>query len=310
MLSAVDRGGSFLDKRIIPADFDWREYDVTEEHHKVKPASAYLDEVLLSFNASQEAHGAYWPWDKMNDRGMRFRPGETTIYAGINGNRKSMLTTQIALHLMRQDQACLIASFEMSPRMTLKRMSCQAAGSRMPSEDYIKELSWWTDGRLWIYDHLGLCAPRQMLAIARYAVTELKVRHVFVDSLMKVVRGTDDYNGQKEFVNSLCALGLAHSAHMHLVAHARKGKNIADGIDKWDIKGASEIADQVDNVCLVNKADDAASGEPNQWLDIAKQRNGEYEGKVGLHFDPASLSFSESHARRWPGITPREPLSA
>lgn len=302
MLSAVKRGEEYLDRRIIPADFDWRAYDTTDERHKVKAASEYLPQVLSAFEGADEAVGAFWPWDKVNDRGMRFRAGEVTIYAGINGNRKSMLTTQIALQIMRQKHPVLIASFEMAPRMTLKRLTCQAAGARLPSIDYIERLSAWTDGRLWLYDHLGACAPRQMLAVARYAATELGVKHVFIDSLMKVVKGTDDYSAQKDFVASLCAFALAHEAHVHLVAHARKGRDISAGIDKWDVRGAGEITDQADNVCLVNKVEDAKPGEPNQWLDIAKQRNGEFEGKVGLYFDSASLSFAEQPGKRWPGI--------
>lgn len=309
MSSAAERGASFIDRRIIPADFNWQDYDVTEERHKVRPASDYTEEVLRLFGDSQEPIGALWPWNKMNDRGMRFRPGETTIYAGINGNRKSMITTQIALNLMRQDQPCLIASFEMQPRMTLKRMNQQAAGSGSPSDEYIRALSRWSDGRLWVYDLLGSCAPRQMLAVARYAITELGVKHIFVDSLMKVVKGTDDYNGQKDFIAGLCSMSLSNGVHSHLVAHARKGRDVTAGIDKWDIKGASEIADQVDNVILVNKKDDAKGEEPNQWLDIAKQRNGEFEGKVGLHFDVSSLSFAEAPGRRWVGVPiPGDPL--
>lgn len=302
MLSAVERGETFLDRRIIPAEFDWRDYDTTDERHKVKPASDYLGEVLRAFEGADEAIGAFWPWDKMNDRGMRFRPAEVTIYAGINGNRKSMMTTQIALQLMRQQQPVLIASFEMAPRMTLKRMANQAAGARLPSVEYLERLHAWTDGRLWLYDHLGACAPRQVLAVMRYAASELGVKHFFIDSLMKVVKGTDDYSGQKEFIGSLCAFSLAHEAHVHLVAHARKGKDISGGIDKWDIKGASEITDQVDNVCLVSKVEDEKEGEPNQWLEVAKQRNGEFEGRVGLYFDSASLSFAEQPGKRWPGI--------
>lgn len=301
-MPSADRGAAYLDRNIIPADFDWREYDVEEERHKVRPASDFVDDVLASYRGDDEQlRGAYWPWDKANERGLRFRPGEVSIYAGINGHRKSMLTSQIALHLMRQKQPVLIASFEMAPRRTVDRMMRQSAGNK-PPDAY--GLLWkdWSQGRLWLYDHVGNCAPRQVLAVARYAVTTLGVKHVFVDSLMKVVAGTDDYTGQKTFVGGLCSLALAHDAHVHLVCHARKGKDVAAGIDKWDVKGAGEITDQADNVCLINKRDDAAEGEPNQWLEVAKQRNGEYEGTLGLFFHPEALSFAEAPGKKWPGI--------
>ena len=305
MSSAADRGASFLDRRIIPADFDWREYDVVEEQHKVKPASAYGQEVEALFRGEQVLTGALWPWDKANDRGLRVRPGEVSIYAGINGHRKSLLTSQVALSLMRQDEPVLIASFEMRPAKTLQRMVKQAAATGSPADAYLAAWRRWSEGRLWLYDHLGNCSPRQMIAVARYAITQLGVRQVFIDSMMKVVDATDDYTAQKRFVGALNALTLAHPAHVHLVVHARKGRDESAPIDKWDVKGAGEITDQADNVLLVNKHEPKGEDEPSQWLTVAKQRDGAFEGKLGLYFDPEALSFAEHAGKRWPGVSPR-----
>ena len=234
----ADKGAAVIVRRIIPADFDWREYDVAPERTKVLPASSFEAALVEQLVGDKRHAGAYWPWDKANDLGLRFRPQEVTVYAGINGHRKSLIVGQIALHLMRQDERCLVASFEMAPHKTLERMVRQAAGGDWPSLRYVKAWSGWSDGRLWLYDHLGQCDARRVLAVARYAVQELAVRHVFIDSMMKVTRSVDDYNEQKQLLAQLCAFAMASSAHVHLVAHARKGKSEDDALEKFDIQGA------------------------------------------------------------------------
>jgi twinkle protein len=299
----ADKGAAALDRRIIPENFDWREYDVAPERTKVLPASSFAAALVEQLLGDKRQAGVLWPWDKANDLGLRFRPQEVTVLAGINGHRKSLVAGQIALHLMRQGERCLIASFEMAPHKTLERMVRQAAGSGEPSLRYVRAWAAWSDGRLWLYDHLGQCDARRVLAVARYACTELAVRHVFIDSLMKVTRSVDDYNEQKRFVADLCALALACDAHVYLVAHARKGRQEEDALDKFDIKGAGEIIDQAHNAVLIQKnLKSKDAGDCDQFVTVAKQRDGAFEGTLGLWFDPAALTLGERPGGRWPHI--------
>lgn len=287
--------------QLIDDDFNWQEYDELPERSKVVPASAFADEVVDAFYGPQEAHGAFLPWDKAMDK-LRLRKREVTVYAGINGHFKSTVTSQVALGLMRQGERVLVCSFEMRPAATMQRMTRQAAVSGEPAIPYIRAFHAWTDSRLWLYDHFGNCDPRKALAVCQYAAREFGVQHVVVDSLMKCVRAPDDYAGQKMFVGDLCALALASDLHVHLVAHAKKGGSELDALDKWDIKGASEITDQVDNVVLIQrnkrkeqKAERSKEPDdsPDLFFKVDKQRHAEYEGTIGLWFDPSSISFAE-----------------
>src|SRR6185369_11394508 len=114
-----------------------------------------------------------------------------------------------------------------------------------------------------------------------------------------------DYTGQKNFVDALCSLGRDTGMHIHLVAHSRKKANESEAPGKMDVKGSGSITDQVDNVltCWRNKpkeerrqADDVrySPHDPDALLICDKQRNGEWEGRIALWFDPASLQFVES----------------
>jgi replicative DNA helicase len=101
----------------------------------------------------------------------------------------------------------------------------------------------------------------------------------------------------REF-NGWTGIAMETGVHIHLVAHARKGEKETDRLDKFDIKGTSEITDQVDNVILIQRnkrkeadRDGKLADEPDAYLTIAKQRHGDWEGTAGLWYDHPSQSY-------------------
>lgn len=286
---------------IQPNDVDFDRFlEETEPSAKMRPASAYRDRVRARFATGVQHIGMPAPWGKTEDK-IRFREGEVTVWAGVNGSGKSLLLGQVVLGFMRARQRCAIASFEMQPETTLQRMCRQASQGELPTDSFIDEFHAWTDNRLWIYDHRGQISPRHMLAVCRYAHAELGIRHLVIDSMMKVVRGEDDYNGQKDLVNDLCAIAGDTGMHVHLVHHMRKGDGSGKPGAKEDLKGSGAIADQVDNVVIVwrNKdkeqaaAKDADENPPDSMMIVEKQRNGEWEGRINLWFHRPSMQYIE-----------------
>jgi twinkle protein len=278
--------------------------DEPEPEHKVRPAGEWLNDVIDHFYKPAEVPQARLGWLKTH-RDFHLRPSEVTLWGGINGHGKSQMVGQVALDLMTQGEPICIASLELSPARVMARMSRQAHGSNDPSIPYIKDFHKWTDGRLWLYDHVGSCNPKTMLAVIRYAVTKFNVRHFIVDNLAKVIDGEDSYNEQKNFVNALCTIAHDTGVHIHLVLHVKKGKTENDVPGKFDIKGSGAITDLVDNVFIVwrNKAKEAAlrdaggnmsPDEPDAVLSLEKQRNGETEGRYLFWFDGPSLQYLES----------------
>ena len=138
-------------------------------------------------------------------------------------------------------------------------------------------------------------------AVVRYCAKERGITHFFVDSLMKCVREEDDYNGQKRLVDELCAVARDYNIHVHLVHHIKKPANEDHKPTKYDYKGSGSITDQVDNVISVwrNKIKEKAredgkcvsDNEPDALLICDKQRHGEWEGKIGLWFEPNSMQY-------------------
>jgi len=281
-------------------DIDFAAY-LTETDHtqKVRPAGDFVQVAKDRLRSRAKAKRTFLPWPKCNES-FEFRRGEVTAWAGQNGHGKTDVTTQVALSLAGQDEKVCIASFEMKPVTTIGRMVRMFAMTNPFSPEYQAEagldaldtlydqFGQWSDGRMWLYDQTGTAKPNTVLGMVKYCAQELGVTHVFIDSLMKCVKAEDDYNGQKEFVDQLCAMAKDLDIHIHLVHHLKKPPKESDMPDKHDTKGSGSITDQIDNLFMVwrNKPkEDAwkANGnastkqtEPDSYLLCRKQRN--YEG--------------------------------
>jgi len=284
----------------------------TEAQQKVRPASEWITEMIDNLGKPVNDVKALLPWDKSHPY-FAFRPGEVTLWAGVNGHGKSQMTGMAALSLLAQEQRICIASFEMKPTRTLERMLRQFSGQRPPEpwitdasvlaafRDVYEQFAVYTDKRLWLYDQQGTVTPRAILGVMKYAANELGCQHFFIDSLMKCVKGEDDYNAQKDFVDQITSVARDYSMHVHLVHHIRKMGAETETPDKTDVKGSGSITDQVDNLLLVwrnkKKEKDAVAGkaiadtEPDALLICEKQRNGEWEGRFALWFEPDSQQF-------------------
>ena len=300
---------------IEPDDIDFNLYlEASDSGQKVRQAQVWLEEIQEDYTTPEKTVQAHMPWPKTNGL-FAFRPGEVTVYAGSNGGGKSLITGQIALGLIKQEQKICIASFEMKPKRTILRMLRQFAGENIDFPRFqdkaqyiariLERFREFSRDRLWLYDQQGSTSADQVIAMARYCAVELKIEHIFIDSLMKCVAGEDDYNGQKDFVDRLTALARDHNVHIHLVHHIRKLSNEEMTPNKNDIKGTGAIADQVDNVLLMwrnkKKEHQAQTGgavdvmTPDAMLMCEKQRNGESEDWFSLWYHRDSQQFVEGH---------------
>lgn len=288
---------------LLTDDIDFDSYldQQDDETAKVKPASSWCEDVIDRFYGQTSA-STWTPtgFDKMRGK-FDLRPAELTLWAGINGHGKTTLLSNVLLRAMEQGQKAGLASFEMKPALSMAKMSRQAAGVEKPAIPYIRAFHRWTDDRLWIYDHLGRVQTKRVLAVATYMRKELGIDHMVIDSLMKCGIGTDDYTAQKDFVNDLCSIAQDTGLGIHLVVHMRKGENERSAPDKFDVKGASEIVDLVDNlvICWKNvrklgqSEDERNPDEPDAFVRIAKQRHHSWEGNFAFWFDPMSQQFLE-----------------
>lgn len=291
--------------KLIPDSIDLSGYYEEQLAYNVLPASTWVDPLIEHFwKPEADRRRIYLPWAKTK-ADFEFLPGNTTLWAGISGHGKSNLVGQVVNGLCEQGERTAMASLEMSPVRTMARMSRQCYGGAKPVPEYLRALGRWTDDKLWLYDHVGRSDPRTMVAVIRYAVDKFGITQFVVDNLMKVVKGEDDYNGQKDFVEALAVAAADTGCHIHLVLHVKKLQDESRVPNKFDIHGAGALTNVPDNVFMVwrnkPKEDKIRVGEtvePTEadcLLSSLKVRGEDsIEARYKLWFERASLQYLES----------------
>nr|WP_211112131.1 AAA family ATPase [Azospirillum soli] len=288
-------------------------------------AGQFTDDVVKLFwpTGGQEV-GYRMPFGKIASK-LLFRPAELTVWTGPSGHGKSQLLSHAAVDWGHQGAKVCIASLEMVPKQFLKRMVKQAGNVDRPTEPFIRAIMQWMDGWLWCFNLVGKVGVQPLLDVFEYARCRYGCDTFIIDSLMRLGIGSEDYQGQEQAVFTLVNWAVEKDVHIHLVAHSRKADKRAGGgaPETEDIKGASEIGSNAFNIlgvwrdreveekikALTEKADrgDQAAGgalaqlanEPTVILNVAKQRNGDWEGKCGLWFNSGSYQYRGSQDSRW-----------
>jgi twinkle protein len=296
----------------------------------LRRASDYTSSVLhLFWPAEGEFIGYQTPYRKLEGK-LLFRPGEATLWSGSSGAGKSQILSDCTVDWVKQGSRVCVVSLEMKPAQLLKRKVKQVVGADRPSTDFIRRAIEWLDTGLLIYDNVGKADVKSLLEVFDYARARYGCDQFIIDSLMRLGVAGDDYTGQERTVFTLVDWTVKHDIHLHLVAHSRKG-GAGDGAPATeDIKGAMEIGANAFNILTVwrnreleddlRKAEQAENEDeaerlrekPGVIVNVAKQRNGDYEGKVGLWFDQDTYRYRSSHDGRTSSrqYLPNEPQAA
>jgi twinkle protein len=300
-LSSIEKVAVQLDEyrqtRVREQEVNFDSYMQAREDDlgRIKAPTDFRTDLINEFHGNADEEGAVFPWPSTEDK-FRLRRGEVTIWAGFNGHMKSMVTGYVSLALMAQGERCCIASFEMKPRKTLRRLASQSCATHRPTELYIDHFLDGLVDKLWLYDQQGETSPQRVLGVIYYCAEQLGVTHFFIDSLMKVVADEDDYNGQKKFIAALCTAAKDLNIAIHLVHHSRKREDERSRPGKQDAKGTGAIVDQTDNFITVFKTPkkpDDDDDKPDFFLFVDKQRHGQWEGSIPLWFMDNCLQFHD-----------------
>lgn len=290
--------------RSIGRAFDFTDKDLQDVYRRSEAADIITipriqDEFLERIRVEPTTYGMPLPWSDLDDK-VRLRLGEVSVWAGINGHKKSTVVSQVALHVAKNNPVG-IASFEMKLTDTALMMCKQAGAVDRPTEQFAKDFTQWSDERIYLYRALGGVQPLEALgAIAAFADAGCKL--VVIDNL-QFCGVTDDIEKERLFVNQLVGLSDALQIHIAVVHHVRKPQSGGDEYvpTRFDVRGGGTIVDQAHLlfICWHNKAkvanenleelgiDTGSRGEklrdePHFKLIVAKQRHAPYEGTVKL----------------------------
>lgn len=271
--------------------------------------SSYADDVSRLFWPAPGDHVGYgMPYGKLRDQ-LRFRPAEVTLWSGPSGSGKSQILSDCIVDFVKQGSRICLCSLEMKGAQTLKRMCKQAVGIDRPTDRAIRDALTWLDGGLLLWERVGKAGIEALLQVFDYARAKYGCDQFVIDSLMRLGVAGDDYTGQEKLAYRLVDWTIANNVHTHLVAHSRKGDRDRGAPETEDIKGAMEIGANAFNILTIwrnrpleeqiraAKSEEEAREHmqrPGVILNVAKQRNGDFEGKAGLWFDQDSYRYRAS----------------
>ncbi len=282
-----------------------------QESQSIQTTGYYRDSFLEYMDQGWQLRGDRLPWSKTHQN-VAFDKGQVSLWGGINGHKKSMLLGQVMQNFARTKRVG-IASFEMPVHSSMERLVSQAAGC-VPGKGFINQWIDWSNNRIFFYDRLDSIPQKRLLGALGFMAHDCGCQHIMIDSLMKINIDKKIDGAEKRFVDILSAAAKAYKIHIHLVAHVRKPHQGGDDYrpTKFDVRGAGELTDIVDNVMLVwmdkkkeklknkNEFSPGAMSEaeidylsrPDQVLEVAKQRYGQWEDNIHLWFDSNSKQFT------------------
>ncbi len=282
----------------------------------LRRADEFAEAVVNLFWPQPGVHLGYrTPYGKLGDK-LLFRPGELTLWTGASGSGKSQILSDCSVDWIKQGARICISSLEMKGAQALKRMVKQATGVERPSERGINAALHWMAPNLLLYDFIGKASVARLLEIFTYARAKYACDTFIVDSLMRLGIPNDDYSAQESAAFEMVEWTTNAEVHMHLVAHSRKGTAQGGVAQTEDVKGASEIGSNAFNIISIWRnreledeiaklelagnsaaADAKRQEKPGVIGNVAKQRNGDFEGKFGLWFDKETYQYQSSHER-------------
>ena len=258
----------------------------------------FEEDLHFLFEHPEKLYGISTPWEALNNILKGWRESELTIWSGRNSSGKSTMINEVIINLIRKHKT-VIASLEMSPGRYLRWMIMNVCNKRTPDRKEITSAIDWMTKNLFVVNVNGEIAPDELVNIFDFAARKYGVKHFFIDSLMKIaLHGTDELKEQKRFCNSLIdKIQKPHSAHVHLVAHPRKGFKDSDTPDKVDVSGTGDITNLADNVLMAwrptEELKEKTPGIADNVLFVKKNREWGIEGSIKFSFNPDTKKFVE-----------------
>lgn len=276
----------------------------TLDPSELRGAAEFEDAVWQEFNRVDD--GMRLPWPKTHEQ-ILLRPGETSIWAGINGHGKSAVVSHVVGDMATHGVHCCVASMEFRTPVWLMKMARQIAGTGKPTEAYTRQIIRDLKGWLWAFDVAGAAKSKRILEVFRYARRRYGIELFVIDNLTKCGFADDDYSGQKQFVEEISDFARVEETHVAIVAHMRKGDDENRPAGKMAVKGSGGITDMADTVIEVwrnkplerflenRKSEDVpvpdGIGKASTYLNVLKQRATGLEPSIALWFDKDTTQF-------------------
>lgn len=270
----------------------------TLDPSELRNASEFADAIWAEYGRIDD--GILLPWPKTHEL-IKLRPGELSIWAGINGHGKSALVGNVVGHAAMDGTRCCVASMEWRTPLWLARMGRQIAGTANPTRAFSDHIAAQYADSLWVFDVSGSAKASRILEVFAYARRRYRIELFVIDNLTKCGFADDDYAGQKKFVEALADFARRNDCHICLVAHMRKSDSENEPSGKMGVKGSGGITDMSATVFEIwrNKPREKAIAQAAA-TQIPMSEDFQPDGKFGA--DTLLLVLKQNATGNEPGV--------
>lgn len=238
--------------------------------------------------------------------------GEVSIWTGKRKEGKSTMLGLPILAALREGRKVCVYSGELPTWRYKAWLLSMAAGPEhlveegtdtgksvwTPHPEITHQIDLWWKDRLFQFDNsvADIHRPETLLGLMRYAWKRYGCSVFVVDNLMTVdLAGEDYYRAQSRFTGQLVDFAHETKAHVHLVAHRRKGgTGKGSKGDSDDVSGSADITNRADNTFAVSRITDKDSPFDAQ-LEVLANRDFGATGIINLNFDIRSRRYYASN---------------
>ena len=184
-----------------------------------------------------------------------------TIISGYSGGSKSTLMSQIMLNAMDNGNRVFCFSGELYKNDVYDWLTLQAAGKSNTEmieagrykvkPEVRKKILKWLQGKFWLYNNKYGYNFEAILNFLKDQIDTLKLDLLCIDNLMAMdIRdlAPNKYDAQAAFMWNLHELSQEKNVHIIVVCHPKKPSGL---LSLYDVSGASEIVNAVDNIIYV-----------------------------------------------------------
>ena len=251
------------------------------------------------------------PWSKLQGGIFQLPAGGVSLLGGFSGHQKSTLANQWLLHAANTGHKVCVASLEMTTESLFEQLAGQSACKHEPHEGYLYRFGRWCQDKIYIIDHHDVLGPEEAIQLVIDSKRLLGCDMFVLDCLFQIDLG-GELDVEKRFFQKLAATARDLEMVVLVCHHMRKGQ----GPDserrvpgKQDFIGSSHLVN-ASAACLIlwqdkakaaarNNGEEVDDDQPDFVLEVAKNRFGPYEGRIGLYQHDQARLITNSRARQY-----------
>jgi len=259
------------------------------------------DRVNLIFRKEDKGKGLkLHNWYQFNEKLGGLRPAEITILTGETASGKTTFALNIIYFLLSQGERVIIASTEMKAEAVLMKLysiHMKKSFYDFTEEEHEKACKYFITKYLFFIDIYGSLSIDEISDYLDYGNRKYDIKFALLDHLHFFINsGTDRMvNEIERFMRGLTIIKAKTNMSLILVAHPAKLKNEAGIVSMNDLKGASAIKQDADNIAtLWRDKKGEEKGRNDVYLNFEKVRNDSgLGGKVKYVYNPDNQTYEE-----------------